>query len=159
MEDPVDIESPISDLLGELLFKYEWFLHLIGPDPTLDDVLNVGLKLAVIRHNDYRFCVYPNDHPPPHFHVLARGESAAFLIANGRRVKGHGGLKGRDKIIKTVWNLGKHDIAMTWNKSRPTDRPHEKFILTEEWGPHPTEEQITDKLRALRMSACKQRGQ
>jgi hypothetical protein len=138
------IRSAVSNFLGYSLFQYDWYENMIGADPSIDDLFKVGLRAAVIRHQDFKFCVYSNDHPPPHFHVRSNGEDAAFSIAMGKRMdlKGNTGLKRRDEIIYRVWEIGRHDIANAWNNSRPTIQASQKFTIPPEWGPQPTEDQL-----------------
>lgn len=133
MTDAHEIRSPHSDLLGELLFKFEWCERFINSNPSLEVVLRVGLRAAIIRHDDFSLHIYPNDHGKPHFHVRSNGETAAFFIENGERVPGHDGLARRDEIVKFIWEKDKLQIAKAWNETRPTDKPQTYFSIPSGW--------------------------
>ncbi|MGU3536258.1 DUF4160 domain-containing protein [Methylobacterium sp. A54F] len=37
---------------------------------------------TVHRSERFKICVYADDHPPPHFHVVGRGFKATILLAS-----------------------------------------------------------------------------
>lgn len=133
-DDAIELVGEYIDLLGEWLFKFDWHVNIIGHEPTFEKLLLVGLRARVIKHEDFRICVYPNDHSPPHFHVYSNGEEAAFSIRTGERLKGYKGLKNRDEAVKEAWQLFRKDIAVKWNETRPTNAVHLKMELpVSEW--------------------------
>ncbi len=107
-------------------------------------------RATVVKHRDFAYYVNTNDHSPPHFHVRANGETSAFFIETGKRWPRHQGLKGRDKIIKKIWNIGKHDIAAEWNETRLPDSPRQLFVIPDSWGIAPTRDQQKKAMFDLR---------
>lgn len=153
MSNAILIQSPISDFLAEFLFKFDWYVQLNGRNPTVEQLSRIGLRGTVIRYRDFRLFVNPNDHLPPHFHVRSNGEEAAFSIKTGLRMPGHTGLKDRDNIIYTVWEIGRLELANCWNETRPSDCSYKLFEIPPEWGNGPTEHQQKQALRNLHRRA------
>lgn len=65
--------------------------------------------------------IWPDEHPPPHFHVQFAGEDASFLIADGNRLPNTKGLEKFDHNITKWWKSNMCKLINVWNATRPTD--------------------------------------
>ena len=63
----------------------------------------------VARINKMSIKIWPDEHPPPHFHVKFAGEDASFGIADCKRLPN---VKGLENLCRLV------DV---WNSTRPSD--------------------------------------
>ena len=117
--DYLDAFNQAQDYLGKIQYR------AVMPKDTLTFVM--------ARMNGVKIVVFPNDHPPPHFHVVKNDESAAFSIETGERLEGSKGLKGKDKQIRRFWHYGRYEILEHWNKLRPDDRPHQRMTAPDFW--------------------------
>ncbi len=95
-------------------------------------LLNAQSSLLASKHG-VKIIIYPNDHSPPHFHVLAKGHHPAFSIETGERANNSKGLEGKDRQIKTIWEAGRHEIRECWNKYRPGDIPGQIMEIPSSW--------------------------
>ena len=80
------------------------------------------IRQLVDRVKGLRIEIFPNEHPPPHFHVRYGSVNASFAIADGRLL--HGEIGGRDEQLVRWWH--KHSRAQlikVWNATRPSDCP------------------------------------
>lgn len=64
--------------------------------------------------------IYPDEHPPPHFHVRAAGENASFAISNCERVDG---TAFKLRTIRRWWKDNRAELKRVWNDTRPADCP------------------------------------
>ena len=62
--------------------------------------------------------MWPNDHPPPHFHVRFAGRTGKFDIATGIMIKG---TLDRRTIKKVqAWTIrNQSSLLQAWTRSRP----------------------------------------
>ena len=62
--------------------------------------------------------MWPNDHPPPHFHVHFAGRTGKFDIATGNMLKG---TLDRRTIKKVqAWTIKNQlSLLQAWTRSRP----------------------------------------
>lgn len=106
---------------------YEWALWLEallhGPCFIFfrdrEPILIEGKQL-VERLSGLKLEIYPNEHPPPHFHVRAPGLNASFAIEDCRLLQG----KPSSDVLGKVryWHQhSKHKLIEAWNATRPTD--------------------------------------
>lgn len=64
--------------------------------------------------------VYPNDHAPPHFHVVGPGFNAKFDISTCAYLGGHIDHRRR-AILNWFFKHGGRDMALRrWNETRPS---------------------------------------
>jgi Domain of unknown function (DUF4160) len=76
-------------------------------------------KQLVERHGGLKIEIYPNEHPPPHFHVKSPDVNASFTIADCRLLQGHASDNDLRKI--RFWhNRSKPKLIECWNSTRPT---------------------------------------
>ncbi len=150
-----ELHSPAIYMLGELLKTFDLLHSQYGHEPSFDMIISFEFRALVTRHHGFSIHVHPNDHNPPHFHVLWKGESMAFSIETGKRLDGYRGLKGRNAIIESIWNIEKHEIAAKWNETRPSDHSHQSFTIPAMWGPAPTEKERKRSLIKMKYSNAK----
>jgi len=109
-----DINVNLTDSLDILSFEQNLEKHINRPLPPW--LLQHALVQAI---NGIRIIIYPNDHNPPHFHVVGNGIDAKFSIESGAMISGN--IKQRhEKIIKTWFQHSKDKLISAWDKTRPT---------------------------------------
>jgi len=92
-------------------------IHRIGSDGI------IRKHLVAWIDGKLRAEVRANEHPPPHFHITYNGEDASYSIETGLRLPNVYGLERYDKAIHFWWKAHRREIALTWNKSRPSGCP------------------------------------
>jgi len=131
-----------SDMSVEELKKTPWF-HNVEPDKLksfddfaawLEAILNnpcnvweengemflIEVKQLVAKVNGLNIEIYPDDHPPPHFHVKSPNIDASFNIENCDLLKGK--IEGSDKKKIEYWHKhAKPLLIEIWNSTRPTN--------------------------------------
>jgi hypothetical protein len=125
LADPATLES-----IEELALWLEAILH--GPCSIFlregESILLQGKQL-VERLAGLRIEIYPNEHPPPHFHVKSPGVNASFVIEDCRLLNGHANSEALQKI-KHWHQFSKAKLVEAWNATRPTDCRVGKYIGT-----------------------------
>jgi hypothetical protein len=77
------------------------------------------IKALVSRINGLRIEIYPNEHPPPHFHVTSAEVDASFRIDDCALITGK--ISRRDLDMIQVWHAGsKRKLVEKWDEMRPT---------------------------------------
>ena len=67
-----------------------------------------GLMPTIKRFTTCRICIYPDDHMPPHFHVVSNDGRDALVELAGLFV--HGGLSKRELREALQWAAGNIDL-------------------------------------------------
>ncbi|UKK94645.1 DUF4160 domain-containing protein [Brucella pseudogrignonensis] len=75
----------------------------------------------VARINKMSVKIWPDEHPPPHFHVKFAGEDASFGIADCKRLPNVKGLEKFEHNIKAWWKDNLCRLIEVWNSTRPSD--------------------------------------
>lgn len=104
---------------GELVEELEESFHQ-GPMLNERGLRNLNEE-QVDRLNKLAIKIWPDEHPPPHFHVQYAGEDASFSIADGKRLPDIKGLEKFDHNIKRWWKSNICKLIDVWNATRPTD--------------------------------------
>jgi hypothetical protein len=81
--------------------------------------INIDRQL-VERVRGLKIEIYPNEHPPPHFHVKSKNINASFRIENCAQLKGQISPKDYEKV-KYWHESSKKLLIEIWNSTRPTD--------------------------------------
>lgn len=82
----------------------------------------VERRYLVNKIGNLKIEIYPNEHPPPHFHVISSDFRAAFSIEDCKLLEGNISSKDRKKV--EYFHMGsKPQIETAWNKMRPGDCP------------------------------------
>ncbi len=69
-----------------------------------------------------KIVIHPNEHPPPHFHVLSDEINASIDVITCELLRGE--IKNSDmKKIKYWHSLNSKEIIRVWNLTRPSDCP------------------------------------
>ena len=111
-----------SELYGfdELVEWLEAILH--GPCSIYEEdgeVFLIEAKQEVDRLDGLKIEIFPNEHPPPHFHVTSPNIKASFDIQSCKLLKGH--ICGSDrKKIEFWFSHSKSKLVEIWNSTRPT---------------------------------------
>jgi hypothetical protein len=91
-------------------------------------------KVLVDRESGFKFEIYADEHPPPHFHVLFGGESNSFSIVDATPLYPDGELRKYFKNIRKWHGSNRDKLVETWNRTRPTGCPVGLIQLKEETG-------------------------
>jgi hypothetical protein len=79
----------------------------------------IETKQLVDRINGLKLEIYPNEHPPPHFHAKSATINASFNIENCDLLHGKVSSKDHEKI--RFWHQKCKPILIeVWNITRPT---------------------------------------
>jgi hypothetical protein len=84
------------------------------------ELLLLENKQLVERLNGLRIEIYPNEHPPPHFHVRSPEVSASFAIEDCRQLDGTISAPAALKV-KYWHRLSKQKLIEIWDSTRPTN--------------------------------------
>jgi len=84
-------------------------------------------RYLVSQINNLKVVIHPNEHPPPHFHIIGEGINASIDVLTCELLKGD--LKSSDlKKIQHWHGLNTALIIRKWNETRPTDCPVGKIV-------------------------------
>jgi hypothetical protein len=97
----------------------------------LNDFINAGAtfyieqiietKKLVEKYNGIKIEIYPNDHVPPHFHIVSNGNNASLAIDDCRVLENSG---FSTKVIKNIQNWFLHSkdrLIEVWNETRSSN--------------------------------------
>jgi hypothetical protein len=113
--DPDDLEG-----LDEYAEWLEALLH--NPCSILDKdgrSIVIEIRQLVARLDGLKIEIYPNEHPPPHFHVRSPSVDAVFRIDDCCLLKGKVRSNDNKKILHWYQNA-RPLLIDAWNSSRPT---------------------------------------
>ena len=95
---------------------------IIGYTTITPDGKVVETRQLVDRVDNIKLEIYPNEHPPPHFHVNSSSFCASFSILDGEQLTGS--LKSKDlKKVKNFQKKNRDMLIKVWNELRPSDCP------------------------------------
>ena len=77
------------------------------------------IRERVAAINGLRLEVYPNDHMPPHFHMVGPGVSASFSLSDRSLLAGTAGSKDVRLVRWSFENGGQERLQEAWNATRP----------------------------------------
>ena len=78
----------------------------------------IEIRQLVARIDGLKVEIYPNEHPPPHFHIKSPNFNASFDIANCDLLEGK--LAHKDiKKVKYWHKYAKPMLIESWNSTRP----------------------------------------
>ena len=96
------------------------FELLNGNFSVWEDGSLYSIKQLVSMQNGLKIEVYPNEHPPPHFHVKCGDIKVSFSIEHCELLRGK--LDGRRTALIKWWHKkSKSKLIDIWNKTRPSD--------------------------------------
>lgn len=109
------VDSENLDELAKCLF-----ILLNGNFAVWTDGALYNIKQLVSIHNGLRIEIYPDEHPPPHFHVKGGDINASFSIADCELIAGK--VDGRRRALIEWWHKrGKNKLIEVWNDTRPSE--------------------------------------
>lgn len=114
--DPSELDS-----LEEWALWLEALLH--NPCSILErngELLLLENKQLVERLNGLKIEIYPDEHPPPHFHVNSPEVSVSFAIEDCRQLKGTISAQAAQKV-KYWHRFSKQKLIEAWDSTRPTN--------------------------------------
>lgn len=84
------------------------------------ELVLLEIKQLVERVDGLKMEIYPNEHPPPHFHVKSPNINASFRIEDCVRINGD--ISGSDEKKVLYWHKhAKPMLISVWNETRPTN--------------------------------------
>ena len=117
-----DLDDQISRAteLGDLASLLE--LLLSSNLAVWEDNSLIHIKKLVAEVRGLRIEIYPNEHPPPHFHVRAPSIAATFDIRTCELLQGR--ILGREQRLVEWWHKrSRRQLIRIWNSTRPADCP------------------------------------
>lgn len=109
-----------ANTVDELLVLLERFLS--SDDYVEEDngemyVVETRVRLGVV--NGYKIEIYPDEHPPPHFHIVKDNKKlAAYAISDCRKLSGNLP-SGVERKIRFWHERARNKLAKSWNDTRP----------------------------------------
>lgn len=83
---------------------------------------NPDMMLHLVRWTGgIKIEVFSDEHPPPHFRLKHKNETANYKIADCALL--NGSLRLPHKAVRKWWQRYRDEIAEAWNKHRPADCP------------------------------------
>ena len=80
------------------------------------------IRKLVNRIDNIKIEIYPNEHPPPHFHVKTSNFNVSLTIENCEILEGS--LNSSDyKKVKYFHSNHRDTLVKVWNKLRPSNCP------------------------------------
>ncbi len=108
-----------SDSLEELAFILQ---KLFENNSVWTDGRLLTIRALVGYANGLKIEVYPNEHPPAHFHVRGGDVNASFSIENCRLLGGN--TNGREHDLVLFWYKdARPQLIRKWNQTRPANCP------------------------------------
>lgn len=110
--------------VGELTENLSHFFYSgppieTAPDGTLRAIFE---RQLVERIGKLRIDIRPNEHPPPHFHVVGPDLDASFEIVSGELLAGD--IRASDYQRIRYWHQSaRTKLIQIWNATRPADCP------------------------------------
>lgn len=96
---------------------------LVGPYSVMEidgELKLLHIKALVANVRGLKIEIYPNEHPPPHFHVKSANVDASFAIHDCSLISGE--ISGFDERKIKYWHgYSKQTLIEKWNAMRPTD--------------------------------------
>ena len=94
----------------------------------LDIALCVKFKIRLAKHlaysaSGFKYEVFSNEHPPPHFRVSKGDDGAVFDLRNGKFLHGSGKTRKIKRCVKKNYPSIRRTLIEKWNETRPADCP------------------------------------
>ena len=107
----------------------EKFLNYIFVSTTvLPDGSVIEKRELVEKIGKLKIEIYPNEHPPPHFHVKCSEFNVSVAIETGEIIKGK--LPKKSRItIQYFHKFQRERLIKAWNRLRPTNCPVGKIEI------------------------------
>ena len=122
LEQKIIDASDVDDLAEALYILFS------GGYSVWEDGSLYNIRQLVDVHKGLKIEIYPNEHPPPHFHVKSGGNKVSFSIEKCELLEGK--IDGRQKALVEWWHKrAKDKLIETWNNTRPSDCPVGKIVL------------------------------
>jgi len=94
----------------------------IREDEDTGELFVSEFKKLVDKIRGLKLEIYPNEHPPPHFHVRTAEINASFTIDDCSPMAGTEALSKKDLDAVRLWHeQSKSKLIETWDSMRPTD--------------------------------------
>jgi hypothetical protein len=105
------------DLLKILEFK----LNICLNSKLLEDGTLVEERKVVGRLEGFELRIYPNEHPPPHFHIVNSEFDASYKIEDCSKLNGSKLKKNMLKKLKVFHRENKESLIKVWDEMRTSD--------------------------------------
>jgi hypothetical protein len=113
-----------EELLRQLEFRLKHTMEFVEIDHAGQPIEK---RYLIRRIGNIKIEVYPNEHPPPHFHIKSPDVNATFEIVSGTLLTGQVDSQTRKKI-EYFHSMNKSAIIDVWNKLRPENCPVGKIF-------------------------------
>jgi hypothetical protein len=104
----------LLDLLGKFLDSDDYIKEVNGEETIVET------RIRVDTIGGYKIEIYPNEHPPPHFHVVKNNAKlAAYKIEDCSKLNGE--LPPNiEKKLKYFYKKSKGKLVRFWKETRPS---------------------------------------
>jgi hypothetical protein len=116
-----ELEQQINDAVDLVQLTKSLQELLSGPYAISPDEDLYCTKARVDRIDDLRVVIRPNDHPPPHFHVIGQDFDVSFEIESGILLEGRIDPPHYQKV-KWWHKRAKQILNRIWENTRTTDK-------------------------------------
>lgn len=105
--------------------EYTEWLHALldGPCSVMEsegELVLIEIRALVERLGAIKVEIYPNEHPPPHFHVRTPNGTASFAIENCQKLEGQL-RRGDEQKVRLLRQHAKPLLVEKWDQMRPTE--------------------------------------
>ncbi|MEB3249945.1 MAG: DUF4160 domain-containing protein [Merismopediaceae bacterium] len=123
--NPTELINHLLESADNLEKAAQLLEYLLSDDCRLNSdgtITLFGQRKLVDRVRGLSVTVRPNEHPPPHFHVIGNGLDASFSIVDCTHIAGK--ISSNEKCIILYWYEKKRPLLIAiWNSTRPTNCP------------------------------------
>ena len=117
-ESPAGLET--LELLAEHLLSFLEAAAYVDDEWDPGGPILVEAKETVARIEGMKIEIYSNEHPPPHFHVVAPDYRASFTLDSCRLIEGSMPSRQRRKVEYWFHKMNaKAALVSVWNRTRP----------------------------------------
>lgn len=114
-----------QEQLRQLEFRLKHILQFVEIDHAGQPIEK---RYLITRIGNIKLEVFPNEHPPPHFHIKSPDMNATFEIVSGKLLTGQVDSQIRKKV-EYFHTTHKRTIIDVWNKLRPDNCPVGKIFV------------------------------
>lgn len=86
------------------------------------------IDLMVFNSGRLKVEIFANEHPPPHFRVKFKNETANFRIKDCVALNGNPTVIRNIREIRKWWSKNKQHLIDVWDESRPADCTVGKYV-------------------------------
>ncbi|MEP6794669.1 MAG: DUF4160 domain-containing protein [Saprospiraceae bacterium] len=107
---------------SDIEFLTNSLINVINRTKILPDGSIMEIRYMIDQIANLKIIIHPNEHTPPHFHVVTNDYDATLSITECNLIRGSIDSKNLKKI--QYWHkFNTAKLVETWNRLRPSDCP------------------------------------